>query len=69
MQDGVGLAKSSNVTTVSELQQYPVDFHILPTCPLDNTKPCTATGEYINDDGETLDMSQRNHYQLSYTMD
>ena len=28
---------------------------------------CTATGDYINDDGETLDLSVRNTYGLSYT--
>lgn len=47
-------ATSLNVNTTVDLQGEPVDIHILPTCDLTN---CTATGEYINDDGLVLELT------------
>ena len=63
MQDATTLFDSAGVRTTADLQAHPVDIHVLPLC--DESK-CTATGHYVNDDGLTLDMTQRNTYTMSY---
>lgn len=68
MQDGPALAdeerKELKVRTTKDLQQNPVDFHLLPECKTD----CDATGRYLNDDGEVLDLENNvNIYSLSYS--
>lgn len=52
--------------TTTYLQSNQTDFHILPSC--DATK-CVASGTFINDDGYTLDMTQRNTYAFTYEHD
>lgn len=52
--------------TTAYLQQNQTDFHIVPSC---NATKCAASGTYINDDGVTLDTSQRNTYTLAYEHD
>jgi len=65
MQDGATLAEEHQVSTTAALQRYPVDFHVLPDC---TASACTASGDYINDDGLTLDWAtERNTYALAYT--
>jgi alpha-glucosidase (family GH31 glycosyl hydrolase) len=65
MQDGATLAETDGVSTTAALQTYPVDFHVLPDCTAD---PCVAAGDYINDDGLTLDWkTERNTYNLTYS--
>lgn len=52
--------------TTTYLQQNQTDFHILPSC---NTTKCVASGTYINDNGATLDLTQRNTYTFMYEHD
>jgi hypothetical protein len=52
--------------TTTYLQSNQTDFHILPSC---NATKCVAQGTFINDDGLTLDLSQRNTYTFSYEHD
>lgn len=54
-----------NVTTHA-LQDEPVEIHVMPICNND-TKMCTATGDYINDDGITVDLTNRHTYKLGYS--
>jgi len=49
--------------TTNYLQGNQTDFHILPAC---NTTACVASGDFINDDGTSLDLSARNSYTLAY---
>lgn len=49
--------------TTNYLQKNQTDFHILPSC---NATFCVASGTFINDDGNTLDLTQRNTYTFSY---
>lgn len=64
MQDGLTLATTNKARTTKDLQQYPVDFHLVPSCTTD----CTAEGRYLNDDGVTLDQTNNvNIYSLSYS--
>lgn len=71
MQNATAIANiSSNEPkhlTTSALQQEPVDIHIMPKCGAAAGSACTAAGDYINDDGETLDLTKRNTYAFSYT--
>jgi hypothetical protein len=53
-----------NVTTHS-LQDEPVEIHVMPICNND-TKMCTAIGDYINDDGITVDLTNRHTYRFDY---
>jgi len=53
-----------NVTTHS-LQDEPVEIHVMPICNND-TKMCTAVGDYINDDGITVDLTNRHTYRFDY---
>jgi len=55
MQDGAALGSQENARTTKDLQNYPVDFHILPDCMTDASK-CSGSGRYLNDDGEVLDL-------------
>lgn len=52
--------------TTTYLQQNQTDFHILPSC---NATKCVASGTFINDDGATLDLTQRNTYAFTYEHD
>jgi len=52
--------------TTNYLQKNQTDFLILPSC--DATK-CVASGTFINDDGYTLDLTQRNTYTFTYEHD
>lgn len=54
-----------NMTTFY-LQQNQTDFLILPSC---NASKCVASGDFINDDGYTLDLTQRNTYEFTYEHD
>lgn len=52
--------------TTTYLQTQPVDIHIMPKCA---RAACTATGDYINDDGLTPLTSskfQRKEFTFSY---
>jgi len=49
--------------TTNYLQSNQTDFHILPSC---NATFCVASGTYINDDGYTLDLTDRNTYTFNY---
>jgi len=51
--------------TTVELQFEPIELHIVPDCSVAN-KDCSATGEYFNDDGETLHKTAFNLYNFSY---
>lgn len=52
--------------TTSYLQKNQTDFHILPSC---NATKCVASGSFVNDDGVTLNLTQRNTYTFSYEHD
>jgi len=52
--------------TTRDLQNNPIEVHILPNCT-DTTTDCIATGIYHNDDGETLNTTAYNRYQWMYT--
>jgi len=52
--------------TTTYLQKNQTDFHILPTC---SATKCTASGTFINDDGVTTDVTQRNTYAFTYEHD
>lgn len=55
-----------DVKTTVDLQNKPVDFHVHPKC---DDKTCTATGDYLNDDGLVLDLEKnQNQYQMSFSM-
>jgi len=56
-------SQSRSINTES-LQDDPVEIHLMPIC---DTTSCTATGEYINDDGVTTDITNRHTYKMSYT--
>jgi len=69
MQDAIGISEKvmgdmKNMTT-AYLQKEPVDIHIMPIC--DESSSCTATGDYINDDGFTTDMTLRKQFSFSYS--
>lgn len=50
--------------TTADMQQQPVEFHVLPTC---NDTDCTAAGDYLNDDGVILNLTNnRNIYSLAF---
>lgn len=70
MQNATALANPDSTTpqnfTTASLQKEKVEIHALPLCGASGAA-CTASGVYINDDGETLDMSKRNTYTISYT--
>ena len=71
MQNATALANITSTTpkqlTTAALQAEPVEIHVMPKCGTAAGSPCTAAGDYINDDGETLDLTQRNTYAISYT--
>ena len=46
--------------TTTTLQNYPVDFHIMPHCMNITTYYCHAKGEYINDDGVFINQTNQN---------
>lgn len=52
--------------TTKSLQQNATDFHILPSC---NATKCVAAGTFINDDGLSLDTTQRYTYNFTYEHD
>jgi hypothetical protein len=57
-----------NITT-EYLQDHPVELHLMPLCNAvsDPSMPdCTATGQYINDDGVTIDMTERHRFHFTY---
>jgi len=61
------LGLDKNITT-EYLQKKPVELHMMPLCDLTTTPPsCSAQGIYINDDGLTLDMTQRHTYNIAYS--
>lgn len=68
MQDGTTLASTPfNVSTTIGLQNYPVDFHLLPDCS-NSKEDCHAQGLYINDNGVDLDLdNKQNMYDLTYS--
>lgn len=63
--EAAGDAYVAQMTTIY-LQANQTDFHILPSC---NATKCTASGAFINDDGVTLDLTQRNTYAFTYEHD
>ena len=66
MQDASYLAKTFNVSNTKDLQNHPVDFHVLADC---KQGECQAQGNYKNDDGETLDPTEMNLYTIQYNQD
>ena len=69
MQDGKNLALTANVSTTFDLQQQPVDIHVLPIC---TAASCVSSGWYVNDDGEVLDLwpaKVQNNYIFGYKQD
>tara|TARA_B110000285_G_scaffold233096_1_gene305873 strand:+ start:5537 stop:6064 length:528 start_codon:yes stop_codon:yes gene_type:complete len=57
-----------NITT-EYLQDHPVELHLMPLCNAvaDPSMPdCSATGQYINDDGVTTDMTERHRFYFTY---
>jgi len=60
MQDATAL----KAMTTTDLQAAPVDFHVHASC---DKSLCRASGDYINDDGESRDTTgKKNVYELSY---
>jgi hypothetical protein len=54
-------------TSTSAIQQLPTSFHLLPVC---NATFCSASGDFINDDGELIDVTDaQNVYHLEYLQD
>lgn len=61
MQNATGLG----VNTTTDLQDYPVDFHVNPACNLSYL--CLADGQFINDDGLVLNTTgSQNIYRITY---
>lgn len=58
-------AEHLKTNTSKDLQSMPVDFHIHPHCASDNT--CIAQYTYLNDDGNTTDITARNLYNMVLT--
>jgi len=53
-----------NTSTIADLQQLPVDFHVHASC---DSSICSASGEYLNDDGLVLELeNNQNVYALHY---
>ena len=52
--------------STKETQEHATQIHILPNCT-DTATDCVAQGIYYNDDGETLNTTDSNLYQLQYT--
>lgn len=53
------------VKTSHGLKAKPIELHILPLC--DAQQSCSATGRYLNDDGESLDVTgKQNIYTFAY---
>jgi hypothetical protein len=68
LQEGSSLATLNNVRTTKDLQDHPVDLHLLPDCI--NTQNCMATGKYLNDDGVVFDQTGNvNIYEFAYHQD
>ena len=65
MQDGTSLAINNGTSTIKQLQDFATDFHILPNCS--DFNECTAAGDFINDDGETINIHERNTHRLTYS--
>lgn len=66
------IGEHSKVTKVAEVQQNPVDLHILPRFTSLNSTAndgsCSAAGRFLNDDGIILDYQGRqNRYQLNFS--
>jgi alpha-glucosidase (family GH31 glycosyl hydrolase) len=69
MQNGTELAKTMNVSSTHDLQQHPVELHLLPLCDIPSGT-CIATGSYYNDDGVVFDTeTNSNMYDLVFTLD
>jgi len=67
MQNGTELAKTMNVSSTHDLQQHPVEMHLLPLC---DATTCTATGSYYNDDGVVFSQdTNSNMYDMTFTLD
>jgi hypothetical protein len=49
-------AQSLGARTTKDLQQHPVDLHILGTYRVPGIMSWTADGDYINDDGITTQL-------------
>ena len=57
-------AETLGVRTSKDLQDHPVDFHVNPSCA---NNLCVASGRYLNDDGETLNVdTDRNIYNIAF---
>lgn len=57
-------ATTMKANTTVDLQNKPVDFHIHASC---DASICTASGDYINDDGLVLaTKNKQNIYELNY---
>ena len=53
--------------TTGDTQNYPTSFLVHPTC---NETFCFAEGQYINDDGETTNLTERrNAYKIRFIQD
>lgn len=64
MQNSSYLCQAMLVNTTKDLTNYPVDFHIVPSCSVDN---CAANGFYSNDDGLVANLTGNlNNYTVSY---
>jgi len=59
---------ATKAMSTEELQEKPVQLHILPDCWETNTNNmCVAGGLYFNDDGVTLDENNFNRFLFNYT--
>lgn len=59
-------AKTLDIRTTVDLQQKPVDFHVLPLPNNEGSLNWRASGNYANDDGLTLDVTGNwNQYSIS----
>ena len=68
MQDAIGISEKvmgdmKNMTT-AYLQKEPVEIHIMPNCI---GTVCIASGDYVNDDGFTTDMTERKQFSFLYS--
>mmetsp|Transcript_28241 Transcript_28241/g.42748 ORF Transcript_28241/g.42748 Transcript_28241/m.42748 type:complete len:335 (-) Transcript_28241:203-1207(-) len=65
LQDGPTLSKSGKMNNTVDLQDAPVDFYVNPTI---KDTALSASGNYFNDDGLTMDPSKDgNLYNLTLT--
>ena len=54
-----------DIRTTYDLAQHPVDLHVLPLC---DDKACKASGRYYTDEGEGLDVENKNNlYSIAYS--